>query len=570
MDQERKQTPESEDVYQTDEQIQTEADLEAQRWFEELLAATEAASEATVATPESQESSEEQEPQEAQNDQPEAASNPATAEQNQPETVDDWFQQLESPAESMQEIGTDEQAVAHHDMANMEDIELEKIILETMSEEWDISAIEQEIMSEPIESAFPEDDDLDLNVESPEEEETEEDEEEDDDLSKRKVRPRRRNDYGLFAIPHLVSTAIWVVICVTIGISLGRFLWICAADVLAFGRQNMDVTITITAEDDLDSITEKLHEAGLIKYPDLFKIYADLADVVEKGKISVGTFTLNTMYDYHAIVGGLSSTSSYRETTKVMIPEGYTCAQIFSLLEEKGVCTVAELEQYCMESEFSSYWFLENVEKGSKYCLEGFLFPDTYEFYTNSTAQQVFIKLLASFDHQFNEEMMNKINLLNDRLAEMYRKNGLSESYIESHRLGVREVIIIASMIEKETAYSGESPTISSVIYNRLTDPSNYPKLNIDATLIYVLGKNTLTKEDLAFDSPYNTYLYEGLPPTAISNPGIFSIKAALDPADTDYYFYALDPTAEITSHRFFKTYKEHEKFLESLGYGDE
>ena len=184
MDQERKQTPGMEDVYQTDEQIQTEADLEAQRWFEELLAATEAASEATVATPAPQESPEEQEPQEAQNDQPETASDPVHVEPNQPETVDDWFQQLESPAESMQEIGTDEQAVANHDMANMEDIELEKIILETMSEDWDISAIEQEIMSEPIESAFPDDDDLDLNVESPEEEETAEEEPEEEIIEK--------------------------------------------------------------------------------------------------------------------------------------------------------------------------------------------------------------------------------------------------------------------------------------------------------------------------------------------------------------------------------------------------
>ncbi len=528
----------------------SEADLEAQRWLDELLSNMESVTNQPETPAES-------------------IAEPLPSPEPEPTSEPDWFAQLESPVTPEREIGIDEHAVAHHEMANMSDMELEKIILEAKSDDWDIAAIEQEILSEPIAQAFPEEENMDLEEVMVYSDEEEEPEEEEIDTS-RKVRPRRRNGYGLLAIPHLVSTAIWVIVCVTIGISLGKWIWICAADILAFGRQNQDVVITITEQDDLDSITEKLHEAGLIQYPSLFKLYADLADVMEKGKISVGTFTLNTMYDYHALVGGMSATSSYRETTKVVIPEGYTCAQMFELLEKSGVCTVEALEQYCCESEFSSYWFLENVEKGTKYCLEGFLFPDTYEFYTNSTPQQVFIKLLGSFENHFNEEMVAQLDALNERLAKMYRANGLSENYIASHKLTVREVVIVASMIEKETAYSGESRMIASVIYNRLTDPSDYPMLNIDATLIYILGKKTLTSEDLLVDNPYNTYLYEGLPPGPISNPGIYSLKAALDPEDSKYYFYALDPTAEITSHRFFKTYKEHQAFLESLGYGDD
>jgi hypothetical protein len=129
----------------------------------------------------------------------------------------------------------------------------------------------------------------------------------------------------------------------------------------------------------------------------------------------------------------------------------------------------------------------------------------------------------------------------------------------------IRDVIIVASMIEKETAFSGESPTIASVIYNRLTNPGKYPFLNIDATIVYALGgKQDLTAEDLKYDSPYNTYLYEGLPPGPISNPGIYSIRAALNPEKSSFYYYALDTSGESPFHQFFKNYNEHQDFLNS------
>jgi UPF0755 protein len=128
----------------------------------------------------------------------------------------------------------------------------------------------------------------------------------------------------------------------------------------------------------------------------------------------------------------------------------------------------------------------------------------------------------------------------------------------------IKDIITIASMIQKESAHTGENYNISSVIYNRLKKPSDFPYLQIDATVVYALGgKNDLTAEDLKFDSPYNTYLYSGLPPTPISNPGISAIYAALSPAETKYYYYALNP--KTNEHHFSETYKEHQKFLESL-----
>ena len=451
------------------------------------------------------------------------------------------------------------------------DMDFEKIMQEALAEDWDLSEIAENSLYRDEETEEFADNDYGDSEEDPQdtgiaEDDFSEEEEIPEGSVPRKVRPKRKNGYGLFAIPHLISTGIWAALILLIGISLGRLLWLGAADVLAFGRQDRPVTITITTADTLDTITNKLHNAGLIKYPNLFKLYAKLAKVEEKGKISTGTFELNTLYDYHALVGGMSATSSYRESVKVMIPEGYTCAQIFAMLEENGVCTVAELENYAATSEFASYWFLDGMERGSKYCLEGFMYPDTYEFYTNDTPQRIFHKFLSRFDEMFDDEMVAKIDELNERLAAIYRSRGFSQSYIDENKLTIYKVVIIASMIEKETAHTGEIRTISSVIYNRLTNPGNYPYLNIDATLVYALGgKTELTTEDKKLDSPYNTYLYKGLPPGPISNPGMFSLKAALDPLDTGYYFYALDPS--IHEHKFFKTYDEHKDFLASLGY---
>ncbi len=382
----------------------------------------------------------------------------------------------------------------------------------------------------------------------------------------RKKRPKNKHAYGLLSIPHILTTLIWLALVVAIGASLGRTLWLCASDVLALGRADQTVYVTITKTDTLDTVADKLHRAGLIRYPGLFKLYGKISDIMED--LSIGTYELNTLYDYHALSSAMSEKPAMRVTVDVTIPEGYTCAQIFALLEEKEVCTVQELEQYASTSEFANYWFLEGTPRGSKYCLEGFLFPDTYEFYVDSDAKEVYIKLLAAFDYRFTDTMKEKLTKLNETLAAKMKKNGLDQAYIDAHLMTIREVVIIASMIEKETSgKEDDSYRISSVIYNRLANPSKYPYLNIDAALIYATGDNILTEEDKQADTPYNTYLYAGLIPGPISNPGRASLDAALDPSDTKYYYYVLDP--ETGNHDFSSTYEEHQakvdKYKESL-----
>ena len=176
--------------------------------------------------------------------------------------------------------------------------------------------------------------------------------------------------------------------------------------------------------------------------------------------------------------------------------------------------------------------------------------------------------MLDGFEYRVSEEMRAKIPALNEHLTAMMRKNGDSEEFIAANQFDIRDVVNVASLIEKETASNQESYTIASVIYNRLFNWGSTPRyLNIDATIIYALGgKSDLTAEDMAVDSPYNTYTNVGMTPGPIANPGLASMEAALDPESTSYYYYVLDPEKGV--HQFSQTLAEHEKKIKQI-YGD-
>ena len=358
----------------------------------------------------------------------------------------------------------------------------------------------------------------------------------------RKGRPKRKKGEGLLGIPNILVTFVWLALILAIGVTAGRMLWVCASDVLAFGREDQVVTITIYESDTMDDIIEKLYSNGLIRYRSLFQLYASISDAEED--IQPGIYDLNTRYDYHALVNSMSPSSS-RSVVELTIPEGYTCQQIFALLEENRVCTAVDIGAYAVDGELDDYWFLENVERGSEYCLEGFLFPDTYQFYQNSTPREALEKMLDNFEVRFNEEMQAQIETLN--------ANVTGGGYT------VREVVVVASLIEREAAAPSEAAAIAGVIYNRLFRWGDTPAyLNIDAALVYAQGGDNQTI-DTTLDSPYNTYTHVGLTPTPIANPGLSSLEAALNPETHDYYYYVLNPSTGM--HQFSTTYEEHEAY---------
>lgn len=471
---------------------------------------------------------------------------------------DSWLDEILGKKTTSQEIGPDEHAISNAGLTHPDDLELERIVQETLAENWgsevekpaakEEAPEEKTQMFKPQESAKRPAPAANAKRSVPKAEKKPAKQEIEEVINK--IRPKMKKGYGLFGIPHILATFIWLAIIVAIGVSLGRTIWVCAADLLAFGKERQEVVIEIEETDDLDAVAQKLGDAGLVRYPGLFKMFAELTGKDEY--IDSGKFTLNTIYDYNAMVNAMNANNYAREEVEVMIPEGYTCAQIFALLEEKGVCTALDLEEYAANGELDSYWFLEGVERGHKYCLEGFMFPDTYRFYTNDDPERVLEKFLDDFNYRFSDRMQQKLEDLNG----------------SSHlKMDVRKIVILASIIEKESAGVDESYTISSVFYNRLRNAASFPFLNSDATLdydIYTNHPNVEWTEDMINSSPYNTYTQKGLPKGAICNPGLDSLDAALDPEDTGYYYFVYDKEAGY--HLFSKTYSEHQSKARKLG----
>lgn len=216
-------------------------------------------------------------------------------------------------------------------------------------------------------------------------------------------------------------------------------------------------------------------------------------------------------------------------TVRIVVPEGYTTYQIDDLLYEKKVIidkgSVADFDILPLKDDF---WFLEDAEG-----IEGFLFPDTYEFFLGSAPEVVVRRFLKNFESRVSPLFFNR--------NEAYRK------------------LIIASLIEKEVKDEGNDRRLIASLIERRDDSGMY--LNIDATLCYAkdkrgCGMDGVIAKDKKIDSPYNTYQNKGFPPTPIANPGYSAISAALSPIRSPYWYYLSDPKTGKTV--FSRTLDEH------------
>lgn len=362
----------------------------------------------------------------------------------------------------------------------------------------------------------------------------------------------------------LAGGALYFLFVISVSVILACLAWAAATDVLGFKSSDTVAQITLdkdrftyqevtVTDDDGNTKTKKVHYAdmsyvadqlkdnGIIKYKWLFKLFGSVYNADEK--IDPGTYELKAIYDYKALVKKMTSGSAAMVTKKITFPEGYTMRQIFKKLNDEGVCDYDELMDAAANSTFN-YSFLEGTEKGDANRLEGFLFPDTYEFYEGMPAATAINKLLEVFHYKMTAEML-----------EWQEESGYT----------MREIVTIASMIEKEAANDTERYTIASVIYNRLK--KDWP-LQIDSTTLYEYPdhEGAPTAEMLAKDSPYNTRISKGLPPSPICSPGITSIRAALQPSSTNYMYYALNTATG--QHEFFKTADAFNAFVATQNYG--
>ncbi len=378
-----------------------------------------------------------------------------------------------------------------------------------------------------------------------------------DDESERDYRPVRQSQEGSVGC---LGGLMYFAFVLCLSVLLAAVGWMAASDALALNQEVFEAEVALpssifqaeesTAKEDggkvsvvthadMDYVASALKEAGLIQYKWLFKLFSGFSHA--DTKLDPGSYTLKSTYDYRALIKHMQAGAGNALTVTVTIPEGFTMHQIFKRLEENYVSTYDELMAAAASANFN-YDFIK--ESGNASRLEGYLFPDTYEFYVHMQASSAINKMLNNFNNRVTEEM---------------------RAQAEASGRSLSDVIKVASLIEKEAANDEERPLIASVIYNRL---SINMSIGLESAILYVhqdhVGAPTTSM--ITEESPYNLLVRTGLTPTPISNPGLASINAALHPSTTDYLYFTLD-TASGT-HRFFNNADDFYSFVATQDYG--
>lgn len=283
-------------------------------------------------------------------------------------------------------------------------------------------------------------------------------------------------------------------------------------------------------------ISEILEEEGLIKNAMMFKILSK--DMSADGQMQAGEYILSKSMSSEEMIDKFIDGDVYIETFKFTIPEGFEAKEIVERLSGQDIID-ADTFNSLLTSDAFEYRFLENIDPSTN--LEGFLFPETYEMKAGADEKAIIRKMLNQFDQIFKDEY-----------------------YKRAQELGmtINEVVTLASVIEREAMLDSERALVSGVFHNRINKGW---KLQSCATVQYILGerKEVLSYDDIAIESPFNTYINAGLPPSPIASPGEKSIIAALYPEETDYMYFVASGEGD-GSHIFSRTLKEHEAATKS------
>lgn len=359
-----------------------------------------------------------------------------------------------------------------------------------------------------------------------------------------------KKNRGAHIVAGAMNTLSYVLLIIGLSLIISTVGLLWANDVLALVKADQPATLKLTEDTASGAVASQLKEEGVIRYPFLFKLMTSFKHI---DQFDAGTYELNSSMDYGQLMDALQTAQTTRGVVTVTIPEGYNLKEICALLVEKNVVRETVFWDVVNHYDFA-HFMLQDVPMTDNR-LEGYLFPDTYEFYTN------YEKADAARDKAHTVDVVNK--MLNN-FVKKYTK--AMRNLTEANGLTIAQVVNVASLIEKEAQKADERTVIASVIYNRLKDPGNFPYLQIDASIMYATGhKDALTAEDLKIDSPYNTYTNQGLPPTAICNPGSACLMAAIQPEKTKYYYYVAKADG---SHIFSRTLAEHNKAVAKVAAG--
>ena len=296
-------------------------------------------------------------------------------------------------------------------------------------------------------------------------------------------------------------------------------------------KNNTKQEFVIQSGESVQEIADNLEEKNLIKKADFFKFYVWKEYLANK--LQAGNYELSSAMTIPEIVNLFIGGKVKSAEIKITIPEGFLNKEIGERLASNNLIKKGEFIEFDEDNDLdlSGYEFLK--DKTENVGLQGYYFPDTYIYYNNSSIEKIVKKMLDNFDQKLTPDLREEIKKQNKSIF---------------------EVIILASIIEKEAGFVGDMGKVASVFRNRLDIGK---VLESDATINYITGSGRAqsTYDDLKIDSPYNTYKYPGLPPAPISNPGIEAIKAAIYPEEKDYFYFL---TATNGESFFSVTYDEH------------
>lgn len=351
-----------------------------------------------------------------------------------------------------------------------------------------------------------------------------------------------------------VHKLIYAIVVIGLSVGLAYVLVVGGLDFTGLTREDRTVDIDVPAGASTAIVADVLKENGLIDQPFVFRVYARLQGA--DGTWQPGEFSLNPNMGYQTLIKKLQ-TARKRDTAKVTIPEGFTAVQIAERLEKKGVCTRTEFLRAVTDVDYSAdYDFIAALAKVNKedynariYKIEGYLFPDTYEFYVGCSGETVVRKMLDNFDV---------------RLSTALRASMKEKGYT------IDELIILASIVQGEAGSVDDMAMVSRVLRNRMDHTDVYPKLQCDSTGDYVEKLLGGDGDGGVTNTAYDTYEREGLPAGAINNPGLAAIKAVLTPSENENvmqcYFFATNYATNITYYS--ETYDQHVAICRKYGIG--
>lgn len=358
----------------------------------------------------------------------------------------------------------------------------------------------------------------------------------------------------------------WIAVVIILSVVASQFLIIGSNDFLAITREDATpATVIIEADDEISDIAKKLEDKGIINSVGFFSVFANITGKIDE--VEPGVYQIPRNKDYLAILNHLQYTGNRQTTITLQITEGTNVLDLAHLLYESGVTyDVEEFLRLCNSTEFDEdYSFLADIGDNPDriYRLEGYLFPDTYEFYVDEAPDLTIRRFLDNFQVRVFETK--------------YEVKGYSEPVTisrlvdDKHNYTLDEIVTMASIVQGESANSEEMFKVSSVIHNRLDYGPQYDihTLGMDSTAYYPYkNADSVPEEELEnFVSTYGTYEKAGLPPGAINSPCADALISAVAPSDTDYLYFChgVEADGTITSY-FASDYSTHMSNLSKAG----